>query len=44
MALRVSLRYSDDPHWYDRLPREDQIDVLALIQIEADEAERAARR
>lgn len=43
MALRISLRFSGDPRWYDRLPREDQIAVLAMLQIDAEDTDRAAR-
>lgn len=42
-ALRLSLRYSDDPHWADKLSHEDLTDVLALSHIEADEARRARK-
>ncbi len=44
MAVALSLRYgAGDVRWFHRLPRDQQIDVMALHQVEASDAKDRAR-
>jgi hypothetical protein len=41
----LSLRYGQgDLHWFEKLPRADQVMLLAVLKIEEQEAVSAAKR
>ena len=36
--IRLGLRFAGDPRWFYRLSREEQIDVVAIMDADAKEA------
>jgi hypothetical protein len=44
LAMRISKEWGRDPGWFETLPREKQINVLAYERVLADDRAAAAKK